>query len=68
MKKGDIVDFKDPFPEELGLKLLLIEDPDGDRVLAEAMVDLIIRPSYVVEISELRLVLQDIQPLIKTSG
>lgn len=47
MKKGDIVKFRtvvDPGDEDL--RMVLLEDPDGDRVLVESLVDMSIRPTY----------------------
>ena len=34
MVKGDIVEFKDPQADEMGLEFILLEDPDGGGVLA----------------------------------
>ena len=53
MKKGDTVEYKSPMPDEIGIKFILLEEPDGGRVLAEAIVDFVIRPSYVLNISEI---------------
>lgn len=47
MKKGDIVKFRkavDPGDEDL--RMILLEDPDGGRVLVESIVDMNIRPTY----------------------
>ena len=46
MKKGDIVKFRkavDPGDEDL--RMILLEDPDGGRVLVECIVDMKIRPT-----------------------
>lgn len=55
MRKGDLVEYKDPLPDEEGLKFILLEDPDGERVLAEAVVDLVIRPSYILQVSDIKM-------------
>lgn len=57
MKKGDIVEFKEPLEDEIGLTFILLEDPDGDRVLAEAVVDMEIRPTYILKLIDIRLIL-----------
>jgi hypothetical protein len=59
MKKGDVVEFVDPLPEEKGLKYLLLEDPDGGRVLAEAIVEMVIRPTQILKLSEIRSVTEE---------
>lgn len=54
MKKGDIVKFKaavDPGDEKVRMRLL--EDPDGDRVLVEALVGMQLNPTYVYPIKDL---------------
>lgn len=54
MKKGDIVKFLiavDPGDEDL--RMVLLEDPDGDRVLVECIVDMKIRPSYRYNVADL---------------
>lgn len=56
MKKGDVVEYKDPLPDEKGLRFLLLENPDGGRVLGEAMVDMAIKPFYILEVSEIKLI------------
>lgn len=56
MKKGDLVEFINPMQDEIGLKFILLEEPDKDRVLAEAMVDMVIRPSYVLRIDDIKLI------------
>ncbi|MBE3037538.1 MAG: hypothetical protein IMZ62_01805 [Chloroflexi bacterium] len=37
-----------------------VEEPDDERVLAEAIVDMAIKPSYILKISEIRLVESEI--------
>lgn len=56
VKKGDLVEFRNPMQDEIGLKFVLLENPDNDRVLAEAVVDMIIRPSYVLRIDDIKLI------------
>lgn len=54
MKKGDIVRFKeavDPGDEKLRMRLL--EDPDGGRVLVETLLGLEFNPTYVYPVNEL---------------
>lgn len=56
MKKGDLVEYINPLQDEIGLKFILLEEPDGGRVLAEALVDMVIRPSYVLGIDDIRII------------
>lgn len=56
MKKDDIVEFKEPLEDEIGLKFILLEEPDGGRVLAEALVNMEIRPTYILMLTDIRLV------------
>ena len=56
MVKGDIVEFTKQMEDELGLKFILLENPDGGRVLAEAVVDMAIRPSYILRVDEIKVV------------
>ncbi len=54
MKKGDIVRFKkfvDPGDEKVRMRLL--ENPDGGRVLVEALVGMEFNPTYVYPTEEL---------------
>lgn len=54
MKKGDIVKFRkavDPCDEDL--RMILLEDPDGGRVLVESVVDMKIRPTYRYNVEDL---------------
>lgn len=54
MKKGDIVKFReavDPGDEKVRMRLL--EDPDGGRVLVEALMEMSINPTYVYQIENL---------------
>lgn len=56
MRKGDIVKFRktvDPGDEDL--RMILLEDPDGGRVLVESIVDMKIRPTYRYSIEELEI-------------
>lgn len=54
MKKGDIVKFRkavDPGDEDL--RMILLEDPDGGRVLVESVVDMKIRPTFRYNVEDL---------------
>ena len=54
MKKGDIVKFREAVdPGDENVRMRLQEDPDGGRVLVEAMVGMQINPTYVYEIKDL---------------
>ena len=59
MKKGDIVEFRRHFPDEEGVRYMLIEEPEGDRVLAVALLDLVIKPTYVLKIEDIKLFLSN---------
>jgi hypothetical protein len=54
-KKGDIVKYKNPFSDEVGLEYVLVEDPDGDRVLGTALVNMIIKPIDVLRIEDIKM-------------
>lgn len=51
--KGAIVRYKRPKPDEIGLTFVLLEEPDGGQVLAEAIVPMTIRPSCILQVSEI---------------
>lgn len=54
MKKGDIVKFRkavDPGDEDL--RMILLEDSDGGRVLVESIVDMKIRPTFRYNVEDL---------------
>ena len=54
MKKGDFVRFReavDPGDEKVRMRLL--EDPDGGRVLVEALVGMEFNPTYVYPVNDL---------------
>lgn len=56
MKKGDRVRFKMPSNEtEEKERFILLEDPDGGRVLAEGICNLPIRPTTILRIDEIEL-------------
>jgi hypothetical protein len=56
LKKGDLVKFKDPLDEnEKRERFVLLEDPDGGRVLAEGVCDLLFKPTRVLKVDELSL-------------
>ena len=54
-KKGDIVKFKEPAPEEIGLKMEILEY-NGDRCLVMDLIGLPINPTHVYKTAELTLV------------
>ena len=54
MKKGDVVKFRnivDAGDEDL--RMILLEDPDGGRVLVESVVDMKIRPTCRYSVDDL---------------
>ena len=54
MKKGDVVRFRkvvDPGDEKVRMRLL--EDPDGGRVLVEALVGMELNPTYIYPTEDL---------------
>lgn len=56
MKKGEIVKFRnvvDPGDEDI--RMILLEDPDGGRVLVESIVDMNIRPTCRYSIENLEI-------------
>ena len=54
MKKGDLVKFKEIIdPDDEKVRMLLLEDPDGGRVLVEALVGLQFNPTYVYQVNDL---------------
>jgi hypothetical protein len=54
MKKGNIVKFRKAVdPGDENLRMILLEDPDGGRVLVESIVDMKIRPTYRHNVEEL---------------
>lgn len=55
MKKGDVVEYKQPLEGEIGIKYMLLENPDGGRVLAEAIVDMVIRPTCILLVDKIKL-------------
>lgn len=56
MTKGELVELRNPQQDEVGLRFILLEDPDSGRVLAEAVVDMAIRPSYILRVDEIKVV------------
>lgn len=55
MKKGDIVKFRKAVdPGDENLRMILLEDPDGGRVLIESVVDMKIRPTCRYNIENLK--------------
>ena len=67
MKKGDIVKFRevaDPGDEKVWMRLL--EDPDGGRVLVEALVGMQLNPTYVYPVNDL--VMCDQRDLIRKTA
>jgi hypothetical protein len=56
MKKGDFVKLKYPLDHnEEEERFILLEDPDGGRVLVEGVCDLSIRPTRILNIDDLEL-------------
>lgn len=54
MKKGDIVKFRNVVDEgDENLRMILLEDPDGGRVLVESIVDMNIRPTCRYNLEDL---------------
>lgn len=56
MRKGDIVKFRkvvDPGDEDL--RTILLEDPDGGRVLVKGVVDMKIWPTFQYNVEDLEL-------------
>jgi len=54
MKAGDQVKFKAPFPDEVGLKFIVLE-MRGDRALIEAQVPMTFKPTEVQPVADLEL-------------
>lgn len=67
MKKGDIVKFKtivEPGDEKVRMKLL--ENPDGGRVLVESLLGMTINPTNRYSVDDLKLVNSiEVQPCNK---
>jgi len=56
MKKGDKVRFKTPVDEtEEKERFILLEEPDGGRVLAEGICNLPIRPTKVLSVEDIEI-------------
>ena len=53
-KKGDLVEYKQPYEDEVGIKYRLLEEPDGGRVLVEAQVPMAIKPTYRVKLDDIK--------------
>lgn len=67
MKKGDIVKFKEAVdPGDDKVRMRLLEDPDGGRVLVEALMGMSINPTYVYPINDL--VMCDKNDLLRKTG
>jgi len=55
MKQGDIVRFIIAIDkDDNDLRMRVIEDPDGGRVLVEALVDMRIKPTYRYNVADLQ--------------
>jgi len=55
MKQGDIVRFIIAIDkDDNDLRMRVIEDPDGGRVLVEALVDMHIKPTYRYNVEDLQ--------------
>lgn len=56
MKKGDIVKFKEEKdPEDAACRMVLVENPDGGRVLVRHLVDMKIQPTSIYLTKDLQL-------------
>ena len=56
MKKGDVVKFKEEKdPGDAACKMVLVEDPDGGRVLVRHLVDMKIQPTSIYLTKDLQL-------------
>lgn len=54
MKKGDIAKYREPLDEdERQERFILIEEPDGGRVLVKAVCNLPIPPTKIVRLDEI---------------
>jgi hypothetical protein len=54
LRKGDLVRFKEPLDEnERQERFVLLEDPDGGRVLGEGVCNLPIKPTRVLKVDEI---------------
>lgn len=54
MRKGDIVKFRNVVDAgDENLRMILLEDPDGGRVLVESIVDMKIRPTDRYNVDDL---------------
>lgn len=63
MKKGDIVRFREAVdPGDELVKMRLLEDPDGGRVLVMALIGLPINPTAIYPINDLE---KCDEPLVK---
>jgi hypothetical protein len=57
MRKGDFVRFKDVADAgDEGAIMVLLEDPDGGRVLVQDLVDMQFPPSHIYSVDDLVLV------------
>lgn len=56
MQKGDVVKFKEPVdPGDETCKMVLLDDPDGGRVLVRHLVDMKIQPTSIYLTKDLQL-------------
>ena len=54
MKRGDIVKFKKVVePGDDRIRMRLLEDPDGGRVLVESLVGMTINPTSIYQVDDL---------------
>lgn len=57
MKKGDLVKFRVAVEDgDEELEFLVLENPEGGRVLVEAIVDMNLRPNYRYKVEDLELI------------
>jgi len=56
MQKGDIVKFKEVVdPGDETCRMILVENPDGGRVLVRYLVDMVLQPTGVLPTKDLEL-------------
>jgi len=54
MKKGGVVKFRHPVDADEGrIRMILLEDPDGGRVLVQDLLDMPLPPTHVYPVDSL---------------
>lgn len=57
MKKGSVLKFKRPVDADEGhIRMILLEDPDGGRVLVRDLLDMPLPPTHVYPVDSLEVV------------